>query len=102
MKTGKQRVQKELILFDSISRKSKGEKVSFWIGNQGDYLFKSSEKLGTMSPVSQVYLNRKYFTGIFRTKNKDIYSGDIKEIDKKRYLLFKVIDKDKINIYEKI
>ena len=101
-KTTKKRVKRKLILFDSITRKSKNEKVSVWSGELGIYLFSSAKKIGAHSPVSQVFLNRKYLTGVFRTKDSLIFSGDIKEIDRKRYLLFKVTGQDKIEIFEKV
>lgn len=98
----KKSVKKKLILFDSITKKSQDEKVSIWIGEKGTYVFKRFEKSGINSPISQVFLNRNYLTGVFKTKQVGIYSGDIKQNEKKRYILFKVIDQDKIEIFEKV
>jgi len=100
-KTTKKRVKRKLVLFDSITRQSKNEKVSVWSGKLGTYVFKSSGKAGSRTPVSQVYLNREYFTGVFRTKDSSTFSGDIKEIDRKRYLIFKIVGLEKIDIFEK-
>jgi hypothetical protein len=95
----------KLVLFDKLQRKTKENGLSTWAGEKNKkYIFKINDQVKQNSPVTLVFIGQKYFTGIFKTKEKDTYSGDIKEIDGKRYLLFKVTgeSKNKIEIYEKV
>jgi hypothetical protein len=95
----------KLVLFDKLQRKTRENGLSTWTGEKNKkYIFKRNEQATGNLPLTFVFIGQKYFTGIFKTKEKDVYSGDIKEIDGKRYLLFKVTgeSKDKIEIYEKV
>jgi len=95
----------KLVLFDSLQRKTKENGLSTWTGEKNKkYIFKRNEKATGNLPLTFVFIGQKYLTGIFRTKENDVYSGDIKEIDGKRYLVFKVTGekKDKIEIFEKV
>lgn len=101
----KKKHQKEKQLFDSLNLVSMDEKGdSVWIGQGGcRYVFcklKSSEG----RPVAKVIRDGKFLTGLFKTKERGIYSGDIllgsaKGTEKtKRYLYVEFINKEQINI----
>lgn len=94
--------KKKLVLYDSLTKESKEKDITIWTGEKGKYIFKSFGEIKAKKPISQVYLNRSYLTGIFKSKISGQYTGDIKEIDKKRYLLFKVVNDKKIDIFEKV
>jgi len=94
-------MKSKLLLFDKLIKESKENDKTFWKGEKGKYLFVSTGVFEKNRPITKIFLNRTYLTGLFRTKNKDIFSGDIKEIDKKTYLMFKVVSSDNIEIYKK-
>ncbi len=76
---------------------------SVWRGERGQYVIRHIEKrTKEHAPVAHVILNNKYLTGLFRTKNKGIFSADIKTGAGKVYLLFVVHDHESnIEIVEK-
>lgn len=84
--------QFQLELFDRLKRIRKDEKGSIWKGERGLYIIRHLEhnkQPNRHSPLAKVILNSEFLTGLFRTKNSAIYSGDMKEEGKKRFLLFK-------------
>jgi len=91
--------KKKFIIFDTIVKKSKNEKLSVWTGSRGTYLF---VKPVNLKMASQVFLNRKYLTGLFRTDKKNVYSGDIREVAGKCYLKFEVVSDNEIRIEKEI
>lgn len=94
--------RKQLKMFDHIEREFKDSEISKWKGNKGLYVFKTTGENKVNRPITQVYLNRQYMTGLFKSKKNDEYTGDIKEVDRKRYLIFKVIENGKIDIFERV
>lgn len=98
----KGRRKKKLIPFDNLKLLKKDEQGSGWEGQKGYYYFKPVEKIGARQPVRQVYLNRKYLTGLFDTNKKGIYFGDMKEPDGKVYLQFQVLGEGFIRVFKKI
>jgi hypothetical protein len=98
----KRRQVRKLVPFDDLKLLSKTEEGSGWQGEKGYYYFKPVDKIGARQPIRQVYLNRKYLTGLFDTKKKGIYFGDMKLPDGKKYLQFQVQGSDGIKIFEKV
>lgn len=91
----------ELEIFDRLQRVRKDEKGSIWRGERGLYIIRHLEPLppaGRHSPLAKVILNSEFLTGLFRTKNSAIYSGDIREDGKRRFLLFKFAGSEEIEI----
>jgi hypothetical protein len=97
----------QLSLFDSLQLETKEKTFSRWTGDKGVYVFKPIEKTSgnnKRTPLRQVYLNREYLTGIFKTKIETEFSGDIKsEFDsERRYLVFRAEAGNIIKIFEKV
>jgi hypothetical protein len=92
-------------LFDSLELKAKYENGwSKWQGKNGLYVFKHlPETEKAEAPVAQVYKDRKYFSGVFRTKKPLEFSGDIKdkETGKRTFLLFNFEGKNRMKIFSK-
>lgn len=97
--------KKKQPVFDTIVKVDtiKDNGGSVWRGGKGQYVIRHTEKrTGQHAPVAHVILNNKYLTGLFRTKNKGIYSADIKTDGGKVYLLFVVHGhEDNIEIVQK-
>ena len=97
--------KRELKLFDSLTLENKEQTFSKWRGDKGLYVFKVTESSADSkrSPVRQVYLNREYLTGLFKTKRAGEFSGDYKDSfnNSRLYLLFKVKSAESIDIFQK-
>jgi len=79
----------QLESFDSLRMVKKADNGSVWQGAKGLYIIQRLEaEPGSRVPFAKVILNSKFLTGIFKTKKKKFYSGDIKEGGKKKFLLF--------------
>lgn len=90
------RTKKKMPVFDCIHMVDRLTKDTgtVWQGEKGTYIIKhTGDKVGN-GPVAHVLLNSKYLTGLFRTRHKGIFSGDIKTGGGKVYLLFVVHDHD--------
>ncbi len=97
-------MEKQLVLLDTLTRKTKKENSSVWQGETGSiYIFKHIENdpAKKRMPIVQVYRDRQYYTGLFRTKESNKFSGDIKLPDRKKYLLFQMAGKTKMKIFQK-
>lgn len=91
----------DLEIFDRLRRLRKDEKGSIWRGERGLYIIQHLEprpQAGSNSPLAKVILNSEFLTGLFRTKNSAIYSGDMREAGKRRFLLFKFAGSEEIEI----
>lgn len=85
--------------FDQLQQVRKSPEGSIWQGGKGIYVIRHIEgKAGARLPLAKVILNNQFLTGLFRTKNNAIYSGDMKEGGKKRFLLFKIVDSGKMEV----
>jgi hypothetical protein len=93
----------KLTLYDQIKRVKKEKSYSKWIGTSGDtYIFKHLDNGHDKSkPLVQVIKDRKFLTGLFRTKEPGTFSGDVRINKKKTFLLFEIKGKKNINIYSK-
>lgn len=92
----------DYVKFDSIRKIRTAPDGSGWTGDKGDYFFKHLPEAGANKPITQVHFNHSFLTGLFRTKDAKVFTGDIKRADGKTYLVFKVKEKDNIEIFEKI
>lgn len=79
--------KKKRPVFDTIKMidKLKDNTGTVWQGEKGVYVIRHT---GRKAPVAHVMLNSKYLTGLFKTRHKGIFSGDIKTGAGKVYLLF--------------
>jgi len=98
-------VGKKYALYDVLTLKARYEEGwSKWQSKSGAlYVFKHlpvAEK--AHSPIAQCYKDRRYFSGVFKTKNPLEFSGDIKDGKKRTFLLFNFEDKDKVKILKQI
>lgn len=79
----------QLEKYDSLRMLKKGEGASVWRGERGLYIIQHLKgSAGRRSPLANVILNNEFLTGLFRTKKKAFFSGDIKEDGEKKFLLF--------------
>lgn len=88
----------QLADFDTLQREKKSESGSIWKGDRGLYIIRHLEKQGEHLPVAKVILNNEFLTGLFKTKNTAIFSGDTKQEGRKRFLLFKVLDAQNMKV----
>jgi len=95
-----------LSLLDSLTLQAKYENGwSKWQSRTGAvYVFKhlpESDKQN--APVAQVYKDRHYLSGVFKTKNQNEFSGDIldKETKQRVFVLF-TFEGDKVRIFQRI
>ena len=97
----KKRQKRKRVPFDTLEKVEEKESCTLWSGERGTYVFERVPEYGERKPVRKVYLNRKYLSGLFATKNRSEYSGDIKEADSRLYLVFKVVNSERIEVYQK-
>jgi len=93
--------QFQLEIFDRLQRVRKDEKGSIYRGERGLYIIQHLEPLsqaGRRSPLAKVILNSEFLTGLFKTKNRVIFSGDIREDSKRKFLLFKFKENGEVEI----
>lgn len=83
------------MILDKLTKLEKQENFSKWQGAAGVYIFRHLEqgKAGKRSagklPLAQVYCQRKYLSGVFRTEKPFEFSGDLlDESGKKQYIKF--------------
>lgn len=90
--------------YDRLTLKSREEDtgISHWTGERGVYVMQPTGVVEVNRPVMRVYLNRKYFTGLFTGKRPGEFSGDLKEPDRKRYLTFRKVDPETLEIVERV
>ena len=74
---------------------------SIWKGNRGIYIVRNRPDRKKGKPVAQVMLNSRYLTGLFPTRDRKIYSADIRQESGKVYLLFHVMGDKKIEIHHR-
>lgn len=92
-------------ILDRLTKIEKKENFSKWQGEKGLYVFRHLElsdaikKTGKKAPVAQVYKDRKYLSGVFRTSKPLEFSGDIlDESGKKHFIRFVFLSADKMEI----
>jgi len=102
VKRSQGRHKRKLVKFDTLKKSEQRDTCSVWKGERGVYIFENTGEVEVRRPIRRVYLNRTYFTGLFRSKNKGEYLGDIKEPEGKKYLVFRVMGEEQLEILEKV
>jgi hypothetical protein len=92
----------KLVPFDVLKKTSQDEKTSLWQGSKGTYVFESVPTISAGQPIKWVYLNRQYLSGLFKTKKPSDFSADVKEPDRRRYLIFRVVGADAMEVLERL
>jgi len=92
----------ELDLFDVISRVKKDEGGSIWQGQKGLYIIRHIE--GNPSgrrkvPLAKVILNHQFLTGLFASKRSEVFTGDMKDGARRRFMVFKVLDAARMEVH---
>lgn len=92
--------RQDTVPFDSLAKVRDMEDTggSIWTGKRGTYIIRHIERPAVRRPVARVMLNSQYLTGLFRTRQKTVYSADIKAGEGKVYLLFHIVGEGKIDI----
>jgi len=93
----------DLQLFDVIRRIRKDDDGSIWQGEKGIYIIRHLEQPKPAGkrkkvPLAKVILNHQFLTGLFASKKLEIYTGDVKEGSRRRFMLFKMIDAQQMEI----
>jgi len=91
----------KLVRYDSLRKEEQRETCSVWKGDRGIYVFENTGEVQVKKPIRKVYLNRTYFTGLFRGRKAGEFLGDIKEPEGKKYLVFRVVDEEQVEIYQR-
>lgn len=99
--------QAKFALYDSLTLQAKYEDGwSKWQSRSGAlYVFKHLKLTDKKSaPVAQVYKDRKYFSGVFRTDKPREFSGDIldKKSKKRVFIIFNFEDSEKVKIFQRL
>ena len=98
----KRDAKNDLDLFDVISRIKKDTDGSIWKGKKGIYIIRHIEHNPAVRhkvPLAKVILNHEFLTGLFSSQRSEIFTGDVKEGNRKRFMLFRVIDAAKMEIH---
>ena len=97
------KVRTRLVLLDRLTKKMQDEKVSKWDGEKmGTWVFEPAPVRAVGKPIARLYLNREFISGVFVTKNPKEYSADLKEADRRRYLLLRTLGSDSMEVYERV
>jgi hypothetical protein len=91
-----------LVPYDRLTLEQREEGLSMWKGEKGIYVIERTGEVKPGRPVSRVYLNRKYLSGLFPGKRLGEYSADLKEVDGKKYLTFRPVGDALIEVYERV
>lgn len=98
----KNRKRIALLHYDTLRKQEQREDHSVWKGERGIYVFENTNNTEPKKPIRRVYLNRTYFSGLFRTKRVGEFSGDLKEPEGKKYLVFRLKGSDEVEILSKV
>ena len=95
------RAKRSKKIYDSLTMISQDEKGdSVWRGKNGSRYVFCKLGGGGKKPVAKVIRDGVFLTGLFRTKNRGVYSGDILLSDgSKKYLQAKVVERGRMDIY---
>ena len=102
VRRGKGRQNRKLVRYDSLTKQEQRQDCSIWKGERGVYVFENTGEVEVKRPIRKVYLNRTYFTGLFRGRKQGEYLGDIKEPEGKKYLLFRVKGESEMEILARV
>lgn len=101
---GPRRSPVKLVPYDRLKLEKREEDtgISLWTGDRGTYVLEPTNKVEVNRPIMRVYQNRKYLTGLFTGRRPGEFSGDMKEVDRKRYLTFRKVDPETLEILERV
>lgn len=91
-----------LVIYDVIRQEAKDSEGSIWKGDKGIYIIRHIEgkpKGRKKMPLAKVILNHQFLTGLFESKRRGIYTGDVKEGNRRRFLLFRVLNAKQMEIH---
>lgn len=89
--------------FDRLKRIEKQKNFSKWQGEKGLYIFRHLEPQGKgKKPVAQVYADRKYLSGVFKTRKPLEFSGDMMDSNGKRTFIKFILKGEREMIIETI
>jgi len=92
----------DLALFDTISRIRKDDDGSIWKGTKGIYIIRHMEAKADgrrKVPLAKVILNHQFLTGLFQSIRPAVFTGDVKEGGRKRFMLFNVVGAERMEIH---
>ena len=80
--------------FDIMNIVRKDSQGSIWKGAKGVYVIRHLQqpKGKRKAPVAKVILNNEFLTGLFRTKNRRLFVGDIRTPEGRQLLRFKTLN----------
>lgn len=90
-----------LTLWDRLKLQEKKPDHTLWQGDRGVYVFEATGTLEPKKPIRRVYLNRTYLTGLFKSRVVGEWTGDLKEPDKKLYLVFRSTGPGSVEIFSR-
>ncbi len=92
-----------LVLLDRLTKTMQDEKVSKWQGEKmGWWVIERQEPRAVGKPIARLYLNREFLSGVFVTRDPKEYSADMKEPDRRRYLVLRSTGHDSMEVYERV
>jgi hypothetical protein len=91
-----------LVLFDRLERVKQKETGSEYKGERGSYWIEKTGIFEPKKPTARVMLNRTFLTGLFSTNKRNVYTGDILQVEGKRKVVVKIIEEGKIEVFEKV
>jgi len=80
--------------FDILNIVRKDGEGSIWKGAKGVYVIRHLQAAagGKKAPVAKVILNNEFLTGLFRTRNRKLFVGDIRTPEGRKLLRFKAVN----------
>ena len=84
--------------FDTMKAIRKDSEGSIWKGEKGVYVIRHLQqpKNRKKLPIAKVILNNEFLTGMFRTRNRKLFLGDIRTHEGRKLLRFKTENSEKI------
>jgi len=91
---GKQLQEMSFEQFDILNIVRKDSEGSIWKGEKGVYVIRHLQQPRNKkkAPVAKVILNNEFLTGLFRTRNRKLFVGDIRTPEGRKLLRFKAIN----------
>jgi len=84
--------------FDILNIVRKDGEGSIWKGAKGVYVIRHLQAAAgrKKAPVAKVILNNEFLTGLFRTRNRRLFVGDIRTPEGRKLLRFKTLNSSQI------
>lgn len=80
--------------FDILNIVRKDSQGSIWKGGKGVYVIRHLQQPRNKkkAPVAKVILNNEFLTGLFKTRNRKLFVGDIRTPEGRKLLRFKTLN----------